>query len=85
MRVVHHALQKVSATMLVAGGAGIAIVPATLAGIHADALQIVSIEGRHPTASIAIAARIDEQGVLPKRFRQFCLDRCNSDSASKRA
>lgn len=73
LRVVHHAPQKVSAMMLAAGGAGITIVPASLEGVHGDALRMVAIDGMQPTAEIALATHSGEHSAPPIAFRRLCL------------
>lgn len=63
-RIVHHAPQKASAMMLAAGGVGITLVPASLRGIHTDALSLLAIDGLATDAAIAVVHREGEQGAI---------------------
>lgn len=74
-RVVHHAPQKASAMMLVAGGAGITFVPASMKGMHADALELKRLDGPQPVAALGIATRAGEHAILVQRLRQTVLSR----------
>ena len=73
LRVVHHAPQKVSALLLVAGGIGITIVPSSLVGVHGEAVRMIPIDGPQPAAPVALATRRTETSALPERFRRFCM------------
>lgn len=70
-QIVHHAPQKASALMLAAGGAGIALVPASLGGIHADDLVMLPLTGAPPLAPMAIAMREREPSIRVQRFVQL--------------
>ncbi len=73
-QIAHHAPQKTSALMLAAGGAGIALVPGSLTGIHADDLVMVPLAGAQPIAPMAIAMREREPSIRVQRFVRLACD-----------
>ncbi|HLL27997.1 MAG TPA: LysR substrate-binding domain-containing protein [Xanthobacteraceae bacterium] len=60
--------QIVSTVPLVAAGLGVALVPRSICGIHADGVFCLSIEGDMPRAEICLAYRRDDRSEAVKNF-----------------
>ncbi|SCX22240.1 Ben and cat operon transcriptional regulator [Agrobacterium sp. DSM 25558] len=65
-KIAHQAPQKMAALMLVAGGAGITFVPASMEGVLSDLIVMKSIRSGEPSASLVMLSRNPEKTATRK-------------------